>query len=810
MNYTENNQINLENAVPMTKDDALKLNDNVFNFTISGKNQSSKDIYYGISIVYGEEQDTKTRLKDEDIDVYLTSGEDVLVNANRYKTLNDTRIWAEKINANTDTYTKDYSLRLWIDEGVKVGNDDTTSYSIEEWNNSYASFKVKVDGNLNEMNVPLEIESNQEYVENGKSYIIVKVSNYLNPHEAGIALASNDNMKVTITGSNPNIAFSYTDSEGNKETSEKDTLDLVYDFFSNKVVEIKLFVIPKNDANSSTDIDVKAVKNEKETFELIKHMNVKGNNYCLNNGFNKLSDCLLVSEQMSASTDDAKKAIISKGEATTSETAPTYTYVETEETPGVSIPQTPGYYWSFADSYTFDNKTGTFVLSGNLEQLVPLESKHIGKWTCGAIAQHSKCNTIYKITSIDSSTSAKGNKKTYKITSSLKSEVGLYRTVDNDGDTYYYRGAVENNNVKFGGFYWKIIRINGDGSIRLIYNGTKPNATGNDAIISNSVYNNRNEDPAYSGYMYGNDFYTEPHKSSLLDRFEVQNVNYYFSKSYTSNANNRNFSLGEDKIQSTVENLSSKLAEGYKYTCLSTTSNGNCNFLLEIASIVSYRIVKGYIWAFSSKSYEKTKEDNASVTVKTVVENWYKDNLANKNELNKSVSDYISLDATFCNDRSIASRADNGDGFSLHKTTFYSSFKRLSDNKTPTLVCNDVGDLFSAKGGTGKGNKKLDYPVGLIIVDELSFAGTYFVDPAPINGDFYLNSKVKYMTMTPWAFFAPSTNLYEWTLQENGGIGYNGSLTSLGVRPVINLNKEVLLAGGNGTMDNPYTVKLAN
>ena len=103
MNYTENNQINLENAVPMDKDDALKLSDNVFNFTISGKNQSKKDIYYGISIVYGEEQTSKTRLKDEDIDVYLTSGEDVLVNANRYKTLNDTRIWVEKINSNTNT-----------------------------------------------------------------------------------------------------------------------------------------------------------------------------------------------------------------------------------------------------------------------------------------------------------------------------------------------------------------------------------------------------------------------------------------------------------------------------------------------------------------------------------------------------------------------------------------------------------------------------------------------------------------------------------------------------------------------------------
>ena len=177
MNYTESNQINLTDAVPMDKEAALKLNDNIFKFTITGKNQSKKDIYYGISIVYGEEQKSKTRLKDEDIDVYLTSGEDVLVNANRYKSLNDTRIWVEKINAETNSYIKDYSLRLWIDEGVTIGNQNV-DYTEEVWNNSYASFKVKVDGNLNEMNVPLEVDYQSSYYENGKTYFMVSISNY--------------------------------------------------------------------------------------------------------------------------------------------------------------------------------------------------------------------------------------------------------------------------------------------------------------------------------------------------------------------------------------------------------------------------------------------------------------------------------------------------------------------------------------------------------------------------------------------------------------------------------------------------------
>ena len=44
-----------------------------------------------------------------------------------------------------------------------------------------------------------------------------------------------------------------------------------------------------------------------------------------------------------------------------------------------------------------------------------------------------------------------------------KSDKGLYQGTDDYGTTYYYRGNVKNNIVQFAGFYWQIIRINGDG-----------------------------------------------------------------------------------------------------------------------------------------------------------------------------------------------------------------------------------------------------------------------------------------------------------------------------------------------------------
>ena len=87
-----------------------------------------------------------------------------------------------------------------------------------------------------------------------------------------------------------------------------------------------------------------------------------------------------------------------------------------------------------------------------------------------------------------------------------KSDKGLYQGTDDYGTTYYYRGNVKNNIVYFAGFYWQIVRINGDGSIRLMYDGTVKNASYTQQSINNRTYqfNSKYNDPAYVGYMYGN------------------------------------------------------------------------------------------------------------------------------------------------------------------------------------------------------------------------------------------------------------------------------------------------------------------
>ena len=83
---------------------------------------------------------------------------------------------------------------------------------------------------------------------------------------------------------------------------------------------------------------------------------------------------------------------------------------------------------------------------------------------------------------------------------------GIWEMQDDYGTTYYFRGAAQNNYVKFAGYYWRIIRINGDGSLRLIYDGTSAHANGEISIdrqIGTSAFNSSYNDNAYIGYMYG-------------------------------------------------------------------------------------------------------------------------------------------------------------------------------------------------------------------------------------------------------------------------------------------------------------------
>ena len=112
---------------------------------------------------------------------------------------------------------------------------------------------------------------------------------------------------------------------------------------------------------------------------------------------------------------------------------------------------------------------------------------------------------------------------------------GIYKAEDDWGESYYFRGAVDNNWVKFAGYYWRIIRINGDGSIRLIYNGTSTATTGSSTMINSSpAFNSSYNRSEYVGYMYttgqqhGNT--TDSSIKDVLDSWYSSNLASYAEK----------------------------------------------------------------------------------------------------------------------------------------------------------------------------------------------------------------------------------------------------------------------------------------
>lgn len=54
-------------------------------------------------------------------------------------------------------------------------------------------------------------------------------------------------------------------------------------------------------------------------------------------------------------------------------------------------------------------------------------------------------------------------------------ENGLLRKQEQNGEIYYFHGNVTNNYVSFGGFLWRVLKINEDGTVKLILNQTTEN-----------------------------------------------------------------------------------------------------------------------------------------------------------------------------------------------------------------------------------------------------------------------------------------------------------------------------------------------
>lgn len=377
-------------------------------------------------------------------------------------------------------------------------------------------------------------------------------------------------------------------------------------------------------------------------------------------------------------------------------------------------------------------------------------------------------------------------------TSSDSGDLGLYKTVDNYGDSYYYRGAVENNYVKFAGYVWRIVRINGDNSIRLIYSGTSTSDTGSDTSIGTSEFNLYNDDAAYVGYKYGLDKVLQhTTNAGIYQRYDPSEV--YFSTSYVSNDSNKTLSLSGNFVKGTLESVWGNGTSNYKYTCFKSSKTDTCTTVVEIVSYVDSANVNAKYHSYLSKSYESTYTDEYDSEIKKVLDSAYKEYI-----YDKGYSNYLA-DSLFCNDRSIY----DGDGFSFNAMTNYSANRR-NDTNNYSLICNRQVDEFTVAKGSSIGNGELTYPVGLITLDEVVFAG----GKNSSNTNYYLYTGQSYWTMTPSMIFPHNTNVRTYGVLTDGSLNlWQLPFLSLGVRPVINLKSDVKIIKGNGSRNYPFIIK---
>ena len=102
---------------------------------------------------------------------------------------------------------------------------------------------------------------------------------------------------------------------------------------------------------------------------------------------------------------------------------------------------------------------------------------------------------------------------------STNEEALLASTEDDYGKSYYFRGAVTNNYVEFANKCWRIVRVGGDGSVKIILHNDNKAGAANPCDAANnsasaafarysgetykSAYNTNYNDNAYVGFKYG-------------------------------------------------------------------------------------------------------------------------------------------------------------------------------------------------------------------------------------------------------------------------------------------------------------------
>ena len=607
-----------------------------------------------------------------------------------------------------------------------------------------------------------------------------------------------DTMTITVNSSDKEsgVYTYYHSKDGGSEYIE--STDSNYTFTSLEEKDYLVSVYVKDKAGNTSE-------------PVAKSTTIRYASYCIHNDITNLSDCVLASETQNTNIEEAKQEIEAKGTPNFRVTSPNVLYQEKHATSTNTF--TSNTHHNISTAYTFDKNTGVYTLTS--PELTDPETLDFSSgqtyYTC--ISTNTTCTVLYKITDVTTSTDGAGA-KTYKMTkydytasvsSFDNSESGMYASADADGTSYYYRGAVAGNYVKLNNQYYRIIRVNGDGTLRIIYDGTSPHENGeasNNRQVGTSAFNPYYSDNGYVGYMYGDmsqNVITEAENTWTYSGLSAT-AKYYFGTSYTYDKTKNDFTVTGDTITATVTEYGQKYNDKQYYTCFSTSKIGTCERLIHVQKYVNATQMSVKSVESSSISYNQAHQNLNNSTMKTYLENWYTNNLS-------GIDDKISKTAYFCNNRQVSTKGDNtykNTGYGITPTMYgYTRFYDYHGSATgPILTCPQANDKFTVS--TSVGNGKLTKPVGLITADEVNMAGG---KTDSRNMLYYLYSGTGYWTMSPSDFNNSWSLALEFNVMSAGELNDWGNVTSIyGVRPVINLNTENLEFTGTGTMQDPYVI----
>ena len=366
------------------------------------------------------------------------------------------------------------------------------------------------------------------------------------------------------------------------------------------------------------------------------------------------------------------------------------------------------------------------------------------------------------------------------------SDKGVYKKTDDLGTSYYYRGAVNNNWVKFGKEPNKCMYNNsevlyaeivGDEfNIRKVKNQEECLST--NMCMSQGMY----------GVGINETLCNAAGGTPLTEKATFITADMYWRIiRINGDGSIRMIYSGTTAPTSATATLMTGLG-----TQISTsTFNDN----IDKAEYVGYMYTLG-----------QQHGNSTSSKIKTVIENWYKTTTLETDGTTKKL---VSQDQIYCNDRtaSTANVAYSTTNYttltswnSTGTTYYYGARGRLINKKEPQLICPTESDKFTSKNSS-IGNKTLDYPVGLLTVDEEVMAGGVYVTN---NSNYYLYTNQDYWLGSPNSFSDDSTGQV-WIQNNSGDIISRYVSKEAGVRPVISLSSKVKLLG-SGTYDDVYTV----